>query len=105
MEEMEVSNIPVYDDNNEVLLSVPFRDNLTRRGVPDYVNMNCKQGIRRLDHTYKVWEGWYVLMYYDVLYPSRSYGELLSPDEALEELRRRDRLDLLEHYVREVEVL
>lgn len=103
--EIEQGNIPVYDDDNTVILTVPFKDNLTRRGVPDYVNMNCKQGIIRLDQSYKYWEGWYVLMYYDILYPGSSYGELLTEDEALEELKKRGRLDLLEHHVREVEVL
>lgn len=103
--EIEQGNIPVYDEDNTVILTVPFKDNLTRKGVPDYVNMNCLQGIRRLDYTYKTWEGWYVLMYYDIQYPSHSYGELLTEEEALEELTKRDRLDLLEHYVREVEVI
>ena len=99
--------IKVYDGNRKPLCDVTFIDNLTREGVPDYVNMNCRIGIT--EYPGARYEGWYVLMYYDTYCPSRSYGELLSPEEAYDELERRGRHDLIDefdiHFERQREVL
>lgn len=100
--------IPVYDDDMKTLLcTVKFEENLTKKEVPDYVNMNCKiglvkyPGIRYMGH--------YVLCYYDKYYPPRSYGEVINPQEAFNICVKNGRQDLIDklniHYEREREVL
>ena len=87
-------SIPVKDDEDNILCTVKFEDNLTKKDVPDYVNMNCKIGLVKYPGIR--YPGWYVLCYYDKYYPPRSYGEVISPREAYMICLRSNKLDLAE---------
>lgn len=99
--------IPVKDDNNKTICTVQFKDNLTKEDVPDYVNMNCKIGI--VPYPGIRYFGCYVLCYYDKYYPPRSYGEIITVEEAYDICLRNNRLDLIRdlglEFEREREVL
>lgn len=95
-ENTEHPRIPVLDDNGKPICTVKFKENLTKQDVPDYVNMNCKIGLTRYPGVR--WMGYYVLCYYDKYYPQRSYGEIISPEEAYEICNRNGRQDLIEEF-------
>lgn len=99
--------IPVLDEDGERLCTVKFKDNLTKEDVPDYVNMNCRIGLVRYPGLRFM--GSYVLCYYDKFYPPRSYGEVITAEEAYDICVRNNRFDLIEElgieYEREREVL
>lgn len=88
--------IKVYDEGNEPVCDVKFMDNLTQQNVPDYVNMNCKIGLT--EYPGERYQGWYVLMYYDIKCPDRSYGEVVSPTEAYDYCAKRNRYDIIEEF-------
>lgn len=85
--------IPVLDDDGKTICTVNFVDNLTKQDVPDYVNMNCLIGLVKYPGIRFM--GYYVLCYYDKYYPSRSYGEIISPEEAYNICNRNGRYDLI----------
>lgn len=84
--------IPVYDDQLHILRTVEFTDNLTLSHVPDYVNQNGLMGLKRLKRGR--WEGCLVIMYYDKRYPSHSYAEFISEEEAYHVCLNRGKLEL-----------
>ena len=100
-------NIPVFDDDNELLCYCQFKDNLTRENVPDYANMNCRIGLTRYPGLR--FPRFYVLMYYDKYSPDRSYGEIITENEAYMECIRAGHEEVIEEfgllYEREREVL
>ena len=100
-------NIPVFDENDELLSNCQFQDNLTQENVPDYVNLNCRIGLTK--YPGRRYHGFYVLMYYDTHYPDRSYGEIISKNEAYLECIKRGHEEVIEElgiiYEREREVI
>lgn len=99
--------IPIFDDNNDLLSYCQFEDNLTQGDVPDYVNLNCKIGLTR--YPGRRYQGFFVLMYYDTRSPDRSYGEIISKNEAYLECIKRGHEEVIEElgivYEREREVI
>ena len=90
--------IPLLDDDMNLIGNIEFEeekeDNLTLPHVADYLNMNCRIGLKRLDHHYGKHEGRYVIMYYDTKYPKASYAEIVSKKNAYKECWIRGKLEL-----------
>ena len=101
--------LPIIDDNLKIIGTVEFKDNLTLCNVPDYVNMNCRMGLKRLDESYEKLAGEIVLMFYDIYFPKASYAEIINEREAYKYCLNRGRLDVAGElnlkFVEEVEVL
>ena len=92
--ETSAPRIPVLDDDGKTICTVNFVDNLTKQDVPDYVNMNCLIGLVKYPGIRFM--GYYVLCYYDKYYPSRSYGEIITAEEAYNICLKNNRQDLIE---------
>jgi hypothetical protein len=86
--------IPILDDNLQIIGTTEFIDNLTLKDVPDYVNMNAKLGLKRLDTKEKICDGLIVFMMFDIMHPNRSYAEIVSELEAYKMCLSRNKLEL-----------
>lgn len=101
--------LPIVNDDLKIIGTVEFEDNLTLRNVPDYVNMNARIGIKRLDESYGKLEGELVIMFLDTYCPKSSYAEIITQKEAYQYCLNRGKLDLASkldlQFIEEVEVI
>lgn len=86
--------IPILNNDLYIIGTVEFEDNLTISHVADYVNMNCRIGLKKLGDEYGKHGGEIVIMYYDTYNPKASYAEIITKKEAYNECLNRGKLEL-----------
>ena len=88
--------IPVYDNNYEIIAVENFKNNLDIIDAPSYTNEGCSMGLTRISKG--EYKGYLALLYENEIHPNSSHGELISDHDAWELCYKRGKISLIEEF-------